>query len=570
MEMRRENIKRVFWEIKKKICNEKGQQTSNLTGEEEEGIKSLRKRIEEEDLIVMKTDKSGKFAVTNRENYERLGEAHTGKDRKIEDEEAREKERVINGHTSMWIKMTCLGEAHNHEDRARESKLSKSQNLASMYLLLKDHKEKLSTRPVVTGCNSNTLGLSNIVAELLESVCNSMSSPYEVISTEDMLSRIEDCNRDILRNRAEKIDRGESLTKEDEELFVIANDVVALFPSMSSERTGKVVRELVEESELKFEGMDYMEIARYIAVEKDKTGDLEEIECLLPTRKFKRGVTPGIKNPECSGKDKNTQIVWVFPDKSPTDRQKKVLVSRMAEIGVRTLFENFCYKFAGHSYIQLSGGPIGARVTMAAARLVMHHWSVQYRQILEKSGLAVKMFGGYVDDGRQATSLMKRGMRYVDEAKQFVYNAEWEAEDDLENLPDLTRMSRECNLAMNNINPDLKFTVETELDYVEMRLPSLDFYMWVEDGLIHHSYYEKPMRTQLVLMKKSSMGIQQKMDILSNELIRRLSVVGEGISIKEKVGIIDHYSKQLKNSGYDRKMIKKIIVCGLRGFMRKV
>ena len=230
IEMRRENIKRVFREIKTKICNGKGQQKSNLTGEEEEGIKSLRKRIDEEDLIIMKTDKSGKFAVTNREKYERLGEAHTGKDRKIGDDEAREKERVINGHTSMWLKMTCLGEAHNHEDRARESKLSKSLNLADMYLLLKDHKETLSTRPVVTGCNSNTLGLSNIVAELLESVCNSMSSPYEVISTEDMLSRIEDCNREILKNRAEKIARGESLTEEDEELYVIANNVITLFP----------------------------------------------------------------------------------------------------------------------------------------------------------------------------------------------------------------------------------------------------------------------------------------------------------------------------------------------------
>ena len=46
---------------------------------------------------------------------------------------------------------------------------------------------------------------------------------------------------------------------------------------MTSERTGKIVRELVEESELKFDGMDYMEIARYIAVEKEKNGGLEEI-----------------------------------------------------------------------------------------------------------------------------------------------------------------------------------------------------------------------------------------------------------------------------------------------------
>ena len=41
------------------------------------------------------------------------------------------------------------------------------------------------------------------------------------------------------------------------------------------------------------------------------------------------------------------------------------------EIGVRFLFENFTYKFAKESYKQESGGPIGARVTMAAAHIVM-------------------------------------------------------------------------------------------------------------------------------------------------------------------------------------------------------
>ena len=106
-------------------------------------------------------------------------------------------------------------------------------------------------------------------------------------------------------------------------------------------------------------------------------------------------------------------------------------------------------------------------------------------------------------------------MRYVHEAKRFIFKEEWEAEDMRDNIPDLTRMARVCNIAINQINPDLKFTVETEIDYVEKRLPSLDFYMWVERGLILHSYYEKPMRTQIVLMKKSSMGMQQKMDILS-------------------------------------------------------
>ena len=52
-----------------------------------------------------------------------------------------------------------------------------------------------------------------------------------------------------------------------------------------------------------------------------------------------------------------------------------MLVARVCEIGVRTIFQNFIYSFGGHNFIQMLGGPIGARVTMAAAKLVMQDWA---------------------------------------------------------------------------------------------------------------------------------------------------------------------------------------------------
>ena len=38
---------------------------------------------------------------------------------------------------------------------------------------------------------------------------------------------------------------------------------------------------------------------------------------------------------------------WVYPTREPTDLQKIQIISRCCEIGVRTLFENFTYKFGG-------------------------------------------------------------------------------------------------------------------------------------------------------------------------------------------------------------------------------
>ena len=53
---------------------------------------------------------------------------------------------------------------------------------------------------MVTGCNSNTREFSNSVSDLLESVNKANQSPYEVISGEDMLAKIEGYNM-----QAEKI-----------------------------------------------------------------------------------------------------------------------------------------------------------------------------------------------------------------------------------------------------------------------------------------------------------------------------------------------------------------------------
>ena len=43
------------------------------------------------------------------------------------------------------------------------------------------------------------------------------------------------------------------------------------------------------------------------------------------------------------------------------------------------------------------------------------------------------------------------------------------------------------------------------------------------DGILYHTNYEKPMKTQFTVMQRSAMSEHQKMSILSNELVRQLS-----------------------------------------------
>ena len=118
-------------------------------------------------------------------------------------------------------------------------------------------------------------------------------------------------------------------------------------------------------------------------------------------------------------------------------------------------------------------------------------------------------------------------MRYNKQNKNWVWNeSAW-----MEDLKSVQtgeskdeRMRRLCLPVMNDINPDLSFTAEVAGDFENGRLPTLDFELWMDDeGLIHHSFFQKAMKCPYVVMKRSGMAQQQKFSIVTNDLIRRLS-----------------------------------------------
>ena len=586
--------------------------------------------------------------MTTIEEYKKMGEAHTGNDRKIDLKEIDRIEKHLNGHCIAWSKMWNSGENHGHMPRIMESKVTKSKNSSDMYLLYKDHKiEPGKTRPVVTGNTSDTRGMSNNVSDLLEAVANSEQNPYEVNSTEDMLARTKVCNekvkkriedwerkrmlklncsrckfeeisatfveeityktpceetgnsrnprnemtgearrKEMRQELADLIDNekmrekmkedceecGQGLYEEDRQMCLIGNDVVALFPSIKSQNTGRIVRKRIEKSPLKFEGFEYRHGARYIVMNRKYTGDLKELWGVLPYRRKVNGVAPGMTGKAINDrKEDDPSYQWIFPKREPTDRQKRLIIARVAEIGVRVVFENFTYRFGGDTYKQREGGPIGARVTMAAARLVMQEWGETYLKIMQDSGIDPELLAGYVDDGRQGSAVLRQGMRFSRETMKFEMTEEAKEDDrNREETPN-QRMSRICLPAMNAINEDLTFTVEIPEDFKENRLPTLDFLLWLErNGLLNHTYYEKDMKTPYLIMRRSAMSEQQRSAILSNELVRRLSNVNVGHVDHEEVTIvIEQFIQQLKNSGYSQATTKEAVVNGIKGWQRK-
>ena len=385
------------------------------------------KRIKEGEIVVMKTDKSGKMCISTKEKYIELGMQHVKGDKEISREELRCIERILNGHGMSWSKMWGTGKAHNQEDRVMNSRVSSSENTSDLLVAFKDHKKEEKGRPIATGNSGNTRALSNAVSDFVEAVANSESTKIEVISSEDLLFNYKEHDKGIKELRKEIKAReihkmncnvcnigklrclrceaarpevvaknagvvqeckgcterwsrlmeddcagcGQGISPEERHTFQLG---LALFPSITSERTGLIIRKRVYKSPMKMLGFEWKEGARYIAMSKHLTGPLGSLRKVIPFRRKTGGVEPGITSADVMSKKSKLEKQWYYPRDKITEEQERDIISRCTEIAVRTLFEKFTYNFGGKNYLQSKGGPIGARITMACARLVMQDW----------------------------------------------------------------------------------------------------------------------------------------------------------------------------------------------------
>ena len=228
------------------------------------------------------------------------------------------------------------------------------------------------------------------------------------------------------RERLEENCEGCGLPVEELEMCMLGLDVEALFPSMTSARTGELVRKRMMRSTMKVEGFNYKMGLVYIQMNRDLTPGLGRMWKILPHRRKVGGTAPGMASKAMSGKGGDVEEQWVFKNKEINEEQKREIVGRCIEIAIRVVFENFMYDFGGKTRLQKKGGPIGARLTMACSRIVMLSWGEQYLEILREAKLQVSLMKIYVDDVRQVTTPLRMGSRFSVEEKRMVETgAEW-------------------------------------------------------------------------------------------------------------------------------------------------
>ena len=115
LEVQRNMWMKVYREYMEENCDKDG----ILTEQQKRGLKKLSKRIKDGEIVVTKTDKSGRFFVSMMEDYREKGMVHVGRDREISRKEVKEIERRLNGLAEIWIKCFQAGKDHGLTNEGR-------------------------------------------------------------------------------------------------------------------------------------------------------------------------------------------------------------------------------------------------------------------------------------------------------------------------------------------------------------------------------------------------------------------------------------------------------------------
>ena len=270
----------------------------------------------------------------------------------------------------------------------------------------------------------------------------------------------------MLQKKNERSDNGTANNDQEydwtQDYMILGTDVRSLFPSLSAQKTGEAVRQQFKKSKVKWENVDWRLITMYVKLQENywKNNELNGVKLFLPTRKSNIGRPPSI------GTDKvEERFKWPYTIDHLTDGIKAELMGLVMEVAVAFFFTNFAYTFGGEAYRQNGGGPIGARLTMAVARLVMQSWKDKYDIVLNKSNIEELLSGLYVDDGRSFHRKLQLGEHFDEKLGYIIHSKEAETKDIAEGISreELTR--REILAAMNSINEDLSFTMELHTDF---------------------------------------------------------------------------------------------------------
>ena len=553
----KEKLMDTVREYKNLHCNNQGKfKENNLTKSETEGIKEIKKKIKDKEIVVFATDKSGRFSVDTPQNYEEAVMAHTTNDMEINCERVKRIEGKLNQHMRVFNKMFRVGSNHEHEDRVNAATTSTNTPPPPLYGLRKDHKptdDMTKGPPVRPVCGANQAPnsrLSNFLSRIINEYADSANIRTECRSSEEMKAAFEEYNEIDAEVR--------------KECCVISMDVKALYPSMEWKEIITSVREMVETSEQEIENVDWHEVGKYLAI--TLTGEEIEKEGLrkvVPMRKVETGRCIGVAY-LC---DKRNDEKWMSA-RSPGSRQKRKMLAIAIAEGVKVCLENHVYTLGDVIFLQSAGGPIGLELTGAVSRPFMARWDRLYLEKVRKAGGEIMLFERYVDDSNQIGKAPPKGAKY-DRATERIVVDQNIAEENTE--PD-ERMARVLVDIANSIVECIKMEADWPSKNEDKRLPILDMKVWTdEEGTALYSHYEKPVTRKTVLHSRSAHPASCKRSVHTQEVLRRVLNCSRRLDWNEEAApTVTEYMRRMRDAGYTERYRKDVLKQALSIYDKKL
>ena len=352
-------------------------------------------------------------------------------------------------------------------------------------------------------------------------------------------------------------------------MVIIGSDAVSLYPSMTKRESADEVASAVLESNIKWEGINWKEATRFLVLGRDETWCRgSKLWRVLPRRMYNHGTKPGLTGAGPMGANPDDENQWQFKrDMNLTEPEKKTIMAEVLRLAVEIMFDTHIYSFGGHFYKQKEGGPIGLRSTCALARVVMGRWDIKWKERVADCNIQVEDDGRFVDDARNFLYPLRPGWRW--EQGELWFSREWEQEDQL--LSPIERTKRAVFGSMQGIIQCLAFTVETEEDFQDGWLPTLDFKLRVNNNnVIEYAFYEKPMASNQCLQTDTALNQNCLIRSLGNEVIRRLDAFNETVEIEMRIDALDIFCQKMINSGHSIDTVRSILVSGVKGYDRRV
>ena len=163
---------------------------------------------------------------------------------------------------------------------------------------------------------------------------------------------------------------------------------------------------------------------------------------------------------------------------------------------------------------------------------------------------------------------MRRGSKF--DGKRFIWSKELEQQEMVQTTCEEVTI-RKFGAALNSVTKFLKFTFETEEDFKDRYIPTLDTKIKVDPwrNRYVHTYYEKPMNCKWVLPFRTAMDPGTKRQIQSNEMLRRLLRV-DPKSLDDHISkVVNDFNRKLIFSGYPWLERIRILEGGISNYMLK-